>query len=47
VRRIRNERSSCEETASPSIGAVKLGQPEPESYFVSDENSGAPQDTQA
>ena len=30
-----------------STGAEKLGQPVPESYLVAEENSGAPQHTQA
>src|SRR5262245_11463532 len=40
-----HERSSCLLTASASVGAQKLGQPVPESNFVSDANSGAPQHT--
>src|SRR5262245_21347349 len=39
------ERSSCSLTAFASAGAQKLGQPVPESNFVSDANSGAPQHT--
>mgnify|MGYP005712423819 CR=1 FL=1 len=34
-------------TDESSTGAQKLGQPEPELYFVVDENSGAPQQTHA
>jgi hypothetical protein len=33
-------------TASATAGSVKLGQPDPESNFVSDENSSAPQPAQ-
>jgi hypothetical protein len=33
-------------TASRSIGSQKLGHPVPDSYFVSDLNSGAPQPAQ-
>src|SRR5262245_979717 len=40
------ERSSCSLTASLAAGAQKLGQPVPESNLVSEENSGAPQQTQ-
>ena len=39
----RASRSTSVSTASPAIGAVKLGQPVPESNLVSDENSSAPQ----
>src|SRR5262245_57210271 len=40
-----HERSSCSLTASVAAGAQKLGQPVPESNFLSDANSGAPQHT--
>src|ERR1700680_4104339 len=40
------ERSSCSQTVAGSTGCQKLGQPVPESYLVSEENSGAPPHTQ-
>jgi hypothetical protein len=44
---MKNEPSECSLTAFLATGAQKLGQPVPESYLVSDENRGAPQQTQA
>ena len=46
VRSMPHERSSRSSTASATAGSVKLGQPVPESNFVSDENSSAPQPAQ-
>src|SRR4051812_18151468 len=40
------ERSSRSSTASATAGSVKLGQPGPESNFVSEENSSLPQAAQ-
>src|SRR5262245_21148535 len=40
------ERSTSASTASVAVGAVKLGQPVPESNLASDENSSAPQPAQ-
>ena len=39
-------RYSVEESPMGTAGSVKLGQPDPESNFVSDENSSAPQPAQ-
>src|SRR5690348_16920496 len=39
-------RSSSVSTLFGSAGCQKLGQPVPDSYFVSESNSGAPQHTQ-
>ena len=41
------DRSVCALTAPSATGAQKLGQPVPDSNLVSEENSGAPQQTQA
>ena len=46
VRSMKRLRSRSVATASSSIGAVKLGQPVPESNFVAASNSGAPQPAQ-
>ena len=46
VRSMPRLRSLISSTASPSTGAVKLGQPEPLSYLVSLPNKGAPQPAQ-
>ena len=43
VRTIPRLRSSCSSTASATAGSVKLGQPLPESNFVSELNSSSPQ----
>jgi hypothetical protein len=40
------DRSLCSLTAPAATGAEKLGHPVPESNFVAEENSGAPQHTQ-
>jgi hypothetical protein len=41
-----SEESSRSSTASAIAGSVKLGQPEPESYFVWEENRAFPQPPQ-
>ena len=46
VRVINNDRSVSVATAPRSAGAKKLGQPVPDSNFVSDRNSSAPQPAQ-
>ena len=46
MRRMPNEVSSSVSTLLPGMGSVKLGQPVPESNFVSDAKSGAPQPMQ-
>src|SRR5207249_7369741 len=46
VRRMNMLRSCSVRTFSLEIGAVKLGQPVPESNFVSELNRGVPQQTQ-
>ena len=46
VRSMNRLRSSRRATAPSLTGAQKLGQPVPESYLASDENSGWPQHTQ-
>ena len=43
VRIIPSELSGCSSTASATAGSVKLGQPLPESNFVSELNSSFPQ----
>lgn len=45
MRFIPREVSDSSSVLAPSTGAVKLGQPERESYFVSDENNCSPQTT--
>ena len=47
VRLINKDRSEYSATASGSIGAVKLGQPVPESNLVVEAKSGAPQQMHA
>ena len=46
VRRMNKLRSSFSSTLSFRAGAQKLGQPVPESYFVSEANRSRPQTTQ-
>lgn len=46
VRRMNRPRSSFSDTLAFSMGAQKLGQPVPESYFVLEANSSFPQTTQ-
>ena len=46
TRRIPSARSSSVSTASLAKGAEKLGQPVPDSNFVSESNSSLPQHTQ-
>ena len=46
VRVMNNERSVSVATASPLAGAKKLGQPVPDSNFVSERNSSVPQPAQ-
>lgn len=46
VRRMNKLRSTFSSTLSFWTGAQKLGQPVPESYFVSEANSSRPQITQ-
>ena len=46
VRTMPCELSVFSSTASATIGSVKLGQPVPESNFVSESNSSAPQPRQ-
>ena len=41
-----SDRSGRVSTASATFGSVKLGQPVPESNFVSEEKSSAPQPAQ-
>ena len=46
VRTMPNELSDSYSMAPSAAGCQKLGQPEPESYFVSEAKSSAPQPAQ-